>query len=289
MNSLANPQVLTDVEYNLSRIGEALIAHGKLKEQDLERILTKQKEKQILFGEAAKELGLISDHDLKKVLSEQFGYSYVHDINHKFNKRLIAAHNPFCKEMESLRSLRGQLQLRWFNNGHKVLAITSVSKEDGASALIANLAIVFSQLNKNTLLIDADLRQPSQQELFGIEQKVGLTNILANRQGQYELGREKMLPNLSILTSGTEAPNPQELLNRDTFPLLLRDLEKVYDIILIDTSPANMGLDYLTVLSNVEAAMIVARKDHTMLEDLMTLKYQIETTQAQIVGSVVQD
>lgn len=286
MNSLPEKQEQANVEYDLNRIGEALIAHAKLKEQDIDRILERQKEKNVLFGEAAKELGLIADKDLKKVLSEQFGYSYLHDVNHQFDKSLVAAHAPFSKTVEGLRSLREQLLLRWFNHGNKTLAIASVSKEDGASDLIANLAILFSQLNKSTLLIDADLRQPSHQKLFGIEQKVGLTNILANRKGQYELGREKMLPNLSILTAGTQAPNPQELLNRDTFPKLLSDLENVYDIILIDTSPADTGLDYLAVLSKVKAAMIIARKDKTMLADLKMLKAQLDTTQAHIVGSV---
>jgi protein-tyrosine kinase len=289
MNSLPEKQEQASVEYDLNRIGDALIAHAKLKEQDIERILERQKEKNILFGEAAKELGLIADKDLKKVLSEQFGYSYIHDVNDHFNKSLVAAHAPFSKTVESLRSLREQLLIRWFNQGNKSIAITSVSKADGASELLANLAILFSQLNKKTLLIDADLRQPSHQKLFGIERKVGLANILANRQGKYEIVREKLLPNLSILSAGTQAPNPQELLNRDAFPKLLSDLENVYDIILIDTSPADIGLDYLAVLSKVKAAIIVARKDKTMLADLKMLKAQLDTTQAYVVGSVFQD
>jgi protein-tyrosine kinase len=289
MDSLPEKQEQASVEYDLNRIGDALIAHAKLKEQDIERVLARQKEKNILFGEAAKELGLIADKDLKKVLSEQFGYSYIHDVNDHFHKSLVAAHTPFSNTVESLRSLREQLLIRWFNQGNKSLAIASVSKADGASELLANLAILFSQLNKKTLLIDADLRQPSHQKLFGIERKVGLANILANRQGKYEILREKLLPNLSILSAGTQAPNPQELLNREAFPRLLSDLEHVYDIILIDTSPADIGLDYLAVLSKVKAAIIVARKDKTMLADLKMLKAQLDTTKAHVVGSVFQD
>lgn len=271
------------------RMGEALIEHAKLKPLDVERILTLQKEKNILFGEAAKQLGLIKDSDLRKVLSQQFDYSYMHELDQKISPLLAAAHMPFSAQVEKLRSLRGQLLIRWFEQGHKTLAISSVSPEDGASQLIANLAIVFSQLNKKTLLLDANLRKPEQHKLFGIETKVGLSNILANRQGSYELSRHKQLPNLSILAAGTEVPNPQELLSKSGFSELLADLENVYDVILVDTSPLSLGSDLLTVISKVKATVIVARKDYTMLNDVEELNTLTTTTGATVVGSVFQE
>jgi protein-tyrosine kinase len=286
MNSVSEMLPTVDAsESDFSRIGEAL----KLKQADIDRIVAKQKDKNILFGQAAKELGLVSETDLQRVLSEQFGYSYVQDGNNAMSKDLIAARQPFSQAAENIRSLRGQLLIRWFNAQHKTLAITSANADDGASTLLANLAIVFSQLNKKTLLIDANLRQPNQQKLFGIETKLGLANILANRQGRYELTAQKSLPNLTVLTAGTEAPNPQELLNRDGLVELISDLEKIYDIILIDTSPSNLGMDYLTIVSKVKAALIVARKDSTRIDELAQLKTQIEIAGAHIVGSVVQE
>ena len=156
---------------NNSRVGDALIAHAKLKQQDVDRVLAYQAEKNILFGEAAKQLGLISEDDLQKVLSEQFNYSYLHESNQKLSQALTAAHLPFSVEVENLRSLRSQLLMRWFDQGNKSLAIASVTKLEGASTLVANLAIIFSQLNKKTLLIDANLRQPLQHQLFGINAK----------------------------------------------------------------------------------------------------------------------
>jgi protein-tyrosine kinase len=286
MNSVSEMLSTVDASENdLSRIGEAL----KLKQADVERIVAKQKEKNILFGQAAKELGLVTETDLQKVLSEQFGYAYVHDGSNTLSAQLIAAHHPFSQAVENIRSLRGQLLIRWFNSQNKILAVTSAKAEDGASVLLANLAIVFSQLNKKTLLIDANLREPNQQKLFGIETKLGLANILANRQGRYELTPQKSLPNLTVLAAGTAAPNPQELLNRDGLGDLLSDLEKMYDVILIDTSPSNLGMDYLTIVAKVKAVIIVARKDATLINELAELKSQIEIANAQIVGSIVQE
>ena len=287
-NAKGESTLHTDELLDSARIGDTLLAHTKLKQQDIDRVLAYQVEKNILFGEAAKQLGLINEDDLQKVLSAQFNYSYLHEDNQKLSKELIAAHRPFSEEVEDLRSLRGQLLIRWFDLGNKSLAVTSASKEEGASTLAANLAIVFSQMNKKTLLIDANLRQATQHGLFNIDTKVGLANILANRQGHYQLARQQSLPNLAILTAGTAVPNPQELLSQLVFSDLLKDLEKVYDVILIDTSPLNLGSDVLTVASKVKAAITVSRKDVTASADLLKLNQQLNMTGAKVIGSVLQ-
>lgn len=278
-----------DIKDDHVRIGDALISHAKLKHEDVERIIDLQKSKNILFGDAAIKLGLIKESDLNKVLSQQFDYSYSDAESHQLNEVLIAAHIPFSEEVEKLRSLRGQLLMRWFDQGNKTLAVTSAGVEDGASQVAANLAIVFSQLNKKTLLIDANLRESVQHKLFNVETKLGLSNILANKQGSYQLTRPQSLPNLSILTAGTKVPNPQELLSRIDFAELLSDLEINYDIILLDTSPLNLASDALTVVSKAKAAIIVARKDYTLATEIQHLNQQLNLTGAQIIGSILQE
>ena len=278
-----------DIKDDHVRIGDALISHAKLKHEDVERIIDLQKSQNILFGDAAIKLGLIKESDLNKVLSQQFDYSYSDAESHQLNEVLIAAHIPFSEEVEKLRSLRGQLLMRWFDQGNKTLAVTSAGVEDGASQVAANLAIVFSQLNKKTLLIDANLRESVQHKLFNVETKLGLSNILANKQGSYQLTRPQSLPNLSILTAGTKVPNPQELLSRIDFAELLSDLEINYDIILLDTSPLNLASDALTVVSKAKAAIIVARKDYTLATEIQHLNQQLNLTGAQIIGSILQE
>ena len=270
------------------RFGDALIAHAKIQSQDVERILALQSSENILFGEAAKRLGLIKESDIKKVLSEQYAYAYSHDPSN-INKALIAAHTPFGEEVERLRSLRGQLLMRWFDLGYKTLAITSTHADDAAYLVTANLAIVFSQLNKKTLLIDANLRAPMHQELFDVESRVGLSNILANRQGSYQLSKHPALPNLSILSAGTQVPNPQELLSNGSFSELVDELSGLYDVILIESVPLNLGADYLPVVAKAKGAIVVTRQDFTTARDLHLLQEQLKMTGAQILGSVIQE
>lgn len=271
-----------------NRFGESLIAHAKIQPQDVERILALQNSENILFGEAAKRLGLIKDSDIKKVLSEQYAYAYSHDPS-KINAALIAAHTPFSDEVERLRSLRGQLLMRWFDEGHKTLAIISTQADDASHLVTANLAIVFSQLNKKTLLVDANLRAPMHHQLFEVESRVGLSNILANRQGSYQLSRHAALPNLSILSAGTQVPNPQELLSNGSFSELMDELSPLYDVILIECVPMRLGADYLPVVTKAKGAIVVTRQDVTTAHDLHQLQVQLNMTGAQLIGSVIQE
>ena len=84
-------------------------------------------------------------------------------------------------------------------------------------------------------------------------------------------------------------PNPQELLSQTRFAELLADLENIYDIIIIDTLPLELGSDVLTVVSKVKAAIIVAKKDVTLAADLQNLNQQLALTDAKVLGSVFLD
>ena len=98
---------------------------------------------------------------------------------------LVAAYKPFSPVVEQLRALRSELMLRWFDEqpAHKAIAVMSEARGEGRSYIAANLAVVFSQLGGRTLLIDADLRKPSQHLLFGLENRIGLSTVLSGRAG----------------------------------------------------------------------------------------------------------
>lgn len=272
-----------------SRMGDALIEQAKLTREDVERILAHQQENSLLFGEAAKQLGLVTDDDLKRVLSDQYEYAYVDTDSSQFDASLIAAYSPFSLEAEQIRSLRSQLMMKWLGQGNKTIALCAPNPEDDSHVVAANLAIVLSQLNKRTLLIDANLRRGRLHRLFSIDTKVGLANILANRLGQYHITRLQSLPNLSVLTAGTEVPNPQELLAKTAFAELVASLEQAYDYIIVDTAPLSFGTDLLSVVSVTRGVVLVSKKDVTQTADLMALANVVRMTEATLLGSVFQE
>ena len=94
-------------------IGRLLVDAGKIKPQDVDRVLKLVQEQKIRFGEAAIRLGLIKEADVQKVLAHQFDYAYLTPGQGKFSPDLIAAYQPFSEQAEALRALRNQLTLRW--------------------------------------------------------------------------------------------------------------------------------------------------------------------------------
>lgn len=270
-------------------IGKLLQEAGKLKPQDMDRVSKFQQEHNLRFGEAAVKLGLVTDVDIQHALAFQFEYPYLPDGREGLSQELVAATEPYSKEAEALRSARSQLLLRWFQEGRKTLAIGCAREGEGASYLAANLAVLFAQLGRKTLLIDADLRQPRQHHIFNLGNSMGLSDILAGRATSTLAIPIKPFPTLSVLTSGSPPPNPAELLVRPAFGALLAGLESSYDVILIDTTPAQHTSDFQTVVAKAGGMLIATRLNVSRVAPLAELKEKIIMTGAHVIGAVVLD
>lgn len=269
-------------------IGGLLLDAGKISPADAERILRLQKEKGLRFGDAGKALGLLTEEDIQKTLAQQFSFPVVSEANNGLSPDLVAVYRPLSPQVETLRAVRSQLMLRWFADGHKTLAIVSAARNEGRSFLAANLAVVFSLLGEKTLLIDADLRQPRQREMFNFPEKLGLIDILAERVDFSVINKVDGFKGLSVLGAGTAAPNHSELISR-RLGGCLDILASHYDVILLDTSSSAQGSDALVAAVKAQGALLVARQNHTRLADLERLKDSLDSFGVASVGNVISD
>jgi len=286
---LRNHQKVSEATPKISKIGRLLLDLGKITHSDTKRILRVQKKHGLLFGDAALKLGLINDADIQKVVAMQFNYNYLQAGQGKFSQDLVAAYAPFSKKVEAYRALRSQLMMRWFKKGHRTLALVSANHQEGISYLTANLGVVFSQLGARTLIIEANMRTPRQHKIFNLRENIGLSDILVGRSGIEAINEIESIPDLSVLSAGTIPPNPQELLGRTSFTILMRTLTENYDVILIDTPSAIESADAQTALEIAEGALLVARLNKTKHEDVLELRNQIDMTGAVIVGAVMNE
>lgn len=270
-------------------IGTLLQAAGKLKPQDMERVFTLQKKENLRFGEAAQKLGLVTEADIRAALSRQFEYPTLPATGANLGSELTAAINPYSREAEALRSLRAELLMRWFNEGHKTLAVGSVRADEGASYLAANLAVLFAQMGRKVLLIDANLRQPRQQTIFNLGNGMGLSDLLAERMPTLQVETIKPFHTLAVLPAGSPPPNPAELLARPAFGSLLMGVETSYDIVLVDTAPAQLASDFQLVAARAGGMLVATRRNVSRMAPLAELKDKITFTGAQVVGAVVLD
>ena len=271
-------------------MGAVLIDAGKINAEQVQQILGLQAELGMRFGDAALQLGYCTPADIDFALSRQFDYAYLKRGESGLSETLVAAYDPFTARVEALRALRAQLMLRWFSDAaRKSLAIVSPASGEGRSYVAANLAIVFSQLGQRTLLIDADLREPSQHRLFGLENRYGLSAVLSGRASTETIHRIPDLLDLSVLPAGVVPPNPQELLARPAFAQMLGQFGEHFDVIILDTAPAAATADAQTVAARVGAALVVAKKKRSATGQIRALAQSLVQGRSEVLGAVLNE
>lgn len=271
-------------------IGAMLVDAGKIRPEDGERVLRHARDNGLRFGDAAVALGFVSADDVADMLARQFRYPYLRLGESSVSPDVVAAWTPFTPSVEALRSLRSQLLLRWFGGGERrSLAIVGPGRSEGRSHLAANLAVVFSQMGERTLLIDADLRNPRQHTLFGASNATGLSAVLAGRSELDVIARIPGFVDLSILSAGAIPPNPLELLGRDAFPELIGDVSARFDVVIVDTPAASLGADAQLVAARCSGALMLVRKDHSLLDRCRDLADALSASGVRLVGSVVNE
>lgn len=290
-NVVAAPAGNTALKRGDPLIGGILIDAGRLSFQDAERILQLQREQNLLFGDAAIKLGLITEADVQFALSRQFNYPCLVRGESKVSEDLIAAYARTGPQLEAFRALRSQLMLRWFDNdpAHKTMAIISGERREGRSYIAANLAVAFSQLGRHTLLIDADMRNPFQHKLFGLEYDSGLSEALSRRGGALTVKHISGLPDLWVVPAGARPPNPLELLAQPQFPHLLGELRQRFAVILLDTPAASEYADAQPLAVRAGAALIVARRNASRAWKVRGVSETVTQASTTIVGTVLND
>lgn len=269
-------------------IGSILANLRNLSADQVERIVRHQRDQSVRFGEAAVALGFASNDDVLFALSQQFHYPYAPEERRSASPELVALNQPFGVQAESLRAIRSQIIMRLFNEGQERRAIAVVSPDagDGKTFFAANLAVALAQLGGRTLLVDADLRHPRQHEVFGVENRAGLSGILSGRAEAKVIQQVPGVSSLFVLPVGTTPPNPLELVERPAFGLLIRELLSKFDHVVVDTPAACFGSDSAVIAARCGAALVVARKNEARVEALQDLIANLAETPAHVAGVV---
>jgi protein-tyrosine kinase len=205
-----------------------------------------------------------------------------------FSPRLVAAYAPDHRVVDQLRSLRMQLMLPAADGSVEppLVAILGNERGVGRSFMAANLSIVFAQLGCTTLLIDADLRNPSQHSLFNLDNSQGLSTLLLRRGGTDCIRRVGSLPYLHVLTAGPLPPNSQELLEQPNFGELLRDVSSRCGAVIIDTPAIELGNGAHQVAFHARQTLLVVRRGHTHTAGARRLIDALRRSRANLTGMI---
>jgi len=200
--------------------------------------------------------------------------------------RLLIAHDPFAPHCEKIRALRTELLLRRQTADEAdVIVLLSPCVGDGRSQLAAELAIAFAQLDRPTLLVDADLRNPSQHLLFSASNQIGLAQAIEH--GNPHLHPVEGLRHLSLLTAGPTPDNPLELLLDSRFAAMIEEWRNTFDFVVVDTAPVERYSDGLAVANLIKRVLALSRAKHTPYKDSSDMLRRLAATRSQIVGAVI--
>ena len=273
-------------------IGDILAELRSLSADQVEKVLAHQREKGVRFGEAAVALGLASKDDVIFALAQQFDYPYAPEEQRKLQGDLVALNEPFSARAESFRALRSQLMMRLFTGADgmgalaRALAVISPDTGDGKTYTASNLAVTLAQLGGRTLLVDADMRSPRVHEVFQLGNQAGLSSILSGRADKQVIQQVAAIPSLFVLPVGTTPPNPQELVERPAFGMLLRELVAKFDHVVVDTPAAVHGADAAVIAAKCGAAIVIARKNVSRSAALRELVASLAGAPVNLAGVV---
>jgi len=205
--------------------------------------------------------------------------------NSEMKTEMISDKSKFAI-VESYKSARTNIMFSLSADDDKVFAVTSYSKGEGKSTVSSNLAISFSKMEKRVLLVDCDLRRPNLHNIFKVDNKSGLSNIIGKMGSFDESVHKNVLPNLDILPSGTIPPNPSELLCSNRFISLVKRLKEEYDYVIFDTPPIGVVADALLLKDLVAGFVVVLRERSTTHGDIQNLLDSAKLADCKLLGFV---
>lgn len=201
--------------------------------------------------------------------------------------REYLADNPLSAYVESIRGLQVSLALSDVDQPLKTVLITSTAPQEGKSALAYSLAAVAARFGKKVVLVDCDLRRPTQHDIIEIAQKPGLVELLSRRTSFNKALQTDPKSGLKVITSGELPPNPPDLLASENMRRLIEKLNQEFDLVVIDSPPAMAVSDARILGRSVDRVLYVVRWARTRRDKVMFAVKQLADSGSRVAGIAI--
>lgn len=205
----------------------------------------------------------------------------------KLEKTLYVHDKPKSIVSEKFRGIRSNIMFSSANGEIKSVIITSEKPAAGKSIVSANVAITYAQAGYKTLIIDGDMRKPTQHYNFETSNYDGLSNLIIGKSDFDKAIRSTRVDNLDLLTSGPVPPNPSELIASERFSKLYKQLVDIYDFVIIDTPPVIAVTDAQVFLQHVPHCVLVIDAEKNNKTEVKKAKHLIHKADGHILGAVL--
>ena len=223
-------------------------------------------------------------------ISFEYKYKTVRDVLSR-KKAAVLIDNPLSgfAFVESYKKATAKVEYQMAKEGRKALVVTSVSENEGKSTVAANLAISLADQGKKVILIDGDIRRPSQFLIFNqkeTEQKE-LGEFLKGSGHLSDILITGERPRLFFLGGRNCYSSSTELLYSERVPILLEACRKSADYVIIDTPPAGLLGDAQVWAQHADAVLMVVRQNYMLAEDVNDILDEFRDGHAKILGVVL--
>lgn len=223
-------------------------------------------------------------------VEENFGLTVLGSIDDIRDKEkdidTYVLYNPLSPLAESYRLIRSALLLSSADHPPKVSLITSMSKSEGKTVTLTNLARMMAQGQKRILIIDCDLRRPRMHAILNTSNDDGLSSYLAGASETCNVVSVQD-EEVFLIPSGPIPPDPSELLGSSKMVKLLAEMREQYDYILIDSPPIGAVTDSLTLSQLVDGLILVVKARGTTLQMFESGVKKLHELNARIIGVVL--
>jgi capsular exopolysaccharide synthesis family protein len=204
-----------------------------------------------------------------------------------YPSKLVAARTDSNRAAEAFRVLRTNLQFSSLGQPLHTLMVTSTRPKEGKSVTTSNLATVIAQSGKRVVLVDADLRRPTQHEIFELNNEVGFTTLFLDEQTRVENVAIRVAENLAVIPSGPIPHNPSELLDSVRMTHLIDKLKSRCDVVVFDVPPVLSVADATILAARVDGVLMVVDSNFTRRGQAKRAKDALTAVGARILGVVV--
>ncbi len=194
---------------------------------------------------------------------------------------------PRSPVSEAFRSLRTNLEFAAVDKPLRIILVTGAEAGDGKTTIATNLAAIFAQGGKRVVILDCDLRRPRVHRYFGIQNRVGMTDLFRDTLS-LEAVTQHVNSNstpLSVITSGSLPPNPAELLGSKKMDHILAEIASHADVIVID-SPPSIVSDSQVLAAKADGVLLVMQPGKTHAGSAQATRDQLERAGARVIGAV---
>lgn len=229
---------------------------------------------------------LRSEEELKS-LSKVPNLGSIPQFRSSDQPKLVISTEPQSAVSESFRLVRTNLQfVAPPHQKGQAICISSPLPSEGKTTSVANLSLVLADTGYRVLVVEADLRRPALSKAFGLDNAVGLTNVLAG-QITVDEALQKAAGRVDLLASGWLPPDPAEILGSKQFAELIRELGESYSFVLIDTPPLIPVADTAALAPSTDGLLLICRQGRTTSTQLRQTVEQIEAVSARIIGTLL--